>query len=392
MIYNFDEVIERRKTHSVKWDAGELLKQFGLTERFDVETIPLFVADMDFACPEPVLEALRERVNTRMFGYSLHSTSPEYHEAIQGWFSRRHDWVIAAESIVYSPGTVEALDAMVRAYTEPGDGVIIQRPVYAPFTQVVEHNKRTVVNNALIDTDGYYTIDFADFEEKAKDPRNKLFILCSPHNPVGRVWKPEELTQLAQICLANDVVLVADEIHGDLLRAGQTHYPICTLVNDDRLISCTAINKTFNVAGLHCSNIIINNQAMRQKFTDILGFKTPNPFSISALIAAYNHGEEWLTQLNQYIDDNLVYLQQFLKQRIPEVRFRIPEGTYIGWLDFRDTGLTSAEVHKRIYQQANVVLEDGEMFGTEGAGYQRICTPSPRSVLAQAMERIAAQF
>lgn len=392
MIYNFDEVIERRGTHSVKWDSGELLKQFGLTERFDEETISLFVADMDFACPEPMLEALRQRVNTRMFGYSNHLASPEYQEAIQGWFSRRHDWVIDAASIVYSPGTVEALDALVRAYTEPGDGVIIQRPVYAPFTRVIEGNQRAVVNNALINNDGYYTIDFDDFEAKARDPHNKLFILCSPHNPVGRVWTSNELTRMAQICLANDVILVADEIHGDLIRKGQTHYPICTLVDDDRLISCTAINKTFNVAGLHCSNIIVNNPAMRQKFIDTLGFKTPNPFAISALIAAYNHGEEWLAQANDYIDGNLNFLAQFLKVRMPSVRFRIPEGTYIGWLDFRGYGLSSAEVHRRIYQEANVVLEDGEMFGSEGAGYQRICTPSPRSILATAMERIAAQF
>ena len=392
MIYNFDEVINRRGTHSVKWDAGELLKTFGLTERFDDETIPLFVADMDFACPEPVLEALRARVEQRMFGYSLHSASPDYHAAIQGWFRRRHGWEIATDAIVYSPGTVEALDALVRAFSEPGDGVIIQRPVYGPFTTVIEHNKRTLVNNALIDNDGYYTIDFADFAAKAKDPANKLFILCSPHNPVGRVWTAEELTQLAHICLENDVVLVADEIHGDLLRKGQTHYPICTLVDDDRLISCTAINKTFNVAGLHCSNIIINNQAMRQQFSNALGFKTPNPFSISALIAAYNHGEEWLTQLNDYIDGNLAFIDDFLRTHMPEVRFRIPEGTYIGWMDFRGYGLTPAEVHRRIYLQANVVLEGGEMFGVEGTGYQRICTPSPRALLQQALERIADQF
>ncbi len=392
MIYNFDEVIDRHGTHSLKWEAGELLKQFGLTERFDEETIPLFVADMDFACPEPVLAALHERVDARMFGYSLHTTTTDYTDAIRGWFSRRHDWAIDAEAIVYSPGTVEALHALVRAFTEKGDGVIIQRPVYAPFTGAIEGNGRTVVNNALINNDGYYTIDFADFAAKAADPQNKLFILCSPHNPVGRVWTPAELTQLAEICLANDVVLVADEIHGDLVRQGQTHYPICTLVNDDRLISCTAINKTFNVAGLHCSNIIVNNEAMRKRFIEEIGFKSPNPFAITALIAAYNEGEEWLAQANAYIDGNLAYLAQFLQERMPEVHYRIPEGTYIGWLDFRGYGLSSKEVHERIYQKANVVLEDGEMFGAEGEGYQRICVPSPRSILKQAMERIAAEF
>lgn len=392
MQYNFDEVIDRRGTASLKWDSGAMLTQFGITERFDEETISLFVADMDFACPEPMLRALHERVETRIFGYTIASSDPAYFEAIQHWFKTRHGWSIAKESIVYSPGTVEALDVAVRAYTKPNEGVIIQRPVYAPFTRVIENNGRTVVNNALIDNDGYYTIDFDDFAAKASDPQNTLFILCSPHNPVGRVWTPDELRQLAEICLANDVVLVADEIHGDLVRNGHTHHPICTLVDDDRLISCTAINKTFNVAGLHCSNIIINNAAMRQQFSDMLGFKLPSPFTISALIAAYTECADWLTQLNAYIDGNFAFMQEFLQKEMPEVKVWMPEGTYIGWLDFRGYGLESKEVHRRIYQQANVVLEDGEMFGEEGTGYQRICLPSPRSVIQEALERIADQF
>ncbi|MCB0099664.1 MAG: aminotransferase class I/II-fold pyridoxal phosphate-dependent enzyme, partial [Caldilineaceae bacterium] len=197
--YNFDEVIDRHGTNSMKWEAGEMLKQFGLTERFDEDTISLFVADMDFQCPQPVLDALHKRVDARMFGYSLHTTTPEYTDAIQNWFRRRHEWEIDTESIVYSPGTVQALDALVRAFTEEGDGVIIQRPVYAPFTRVIEGNQRQVVNNTLIHEDGHYTIDFDDFEAKAKEPANKLFILCSPHNPVGRVWTPAELTQMAEI-------------------------------------------------------------------------------------------------------------------------------------------------------------------------------------------------
>ena len=390
--YNFDEVIDRHGTNSMKWEAGEMLKQFGLTERFDEDTISLFVADMDFQCPQPVLDALHKRVDARMFGYSLHTTTSAYTDAIQNWFRRRHEWEIDTESIVYSPGTVQALDALVRAFTDEGDGVIIQRPVYAPFTRVIEGNKRQVVNNALIHEDGYYTIDFDDFEAKAKEPANKLFILCSPHNPVGRVWTPAELTQMAEICLANNVVLVADEIHGDLVRAGQVHTPICTLVEDDRLISCTATNKTFNMAGLHCSNIILNNAEMRTKFGEALGFKLPTPFAITALIAAYNEGEDWLTQVNAYIDGNLAFLDEFLRAHMPQVRYRIPEGTYIAWLDFRGYGLSPQEVHRRIYQEANVVLEDGDMFGPEGEGFQRICVPSPRPLLKEALERIAAQF
>ena len=392
MNYNFDEIISRKGTHSVKWEAGELLKQFGLTERFDEETISLFVADMDFPCPQAVIDALHARVDRLMFGYSLHTTTPDYTEAIQGWFRRRHGWEICADSIVYSPGTVEAVNVAVKAYSEPRDGVIIQRPVYSPFTTAITKNQRVVVNNRLLHTDGYYTINFDDLEAKAKDPHNKLFILCSPHNPVGRVWTPEELVRMAEICLANDVVLISDEIHGDLVRKGVTHYPICTLVDDDRLIACTATNKTFNMAGLHCSNIIINNARLREKFTEQMGFKTPTPFAITALIAAYNEGEEWLAQVNQYIDGNLAFLQEFLAEHMPQVKFRIPEGTYIGWMDFSAYGLSPEDIHDRIYNRANVVLEDGKLFGDEGLEFQRICVPSPRPLLRQAWERIADQF
>ncbi|MCA9984442.1 MAG: pyridoxal phosphate-dependent aminotransferase [Anaerolineales bacterium] len=392
MKYNFDEIVDRKGTHSMKWEAGEFLKAFGLTERFDEDTISLFVADMDFPVPEPIIRAMHERVDRRIFGYSNFATSPDYVEAIQGWFRRRHDWLISEESIVYSSGTVSALHNMVKAYTEPGDGIMIQRPVYFPFTAAIEGNNRVVVNNALINNDGYYTIDFDDFEAKAKEPSTKMFILCNPHNPVGRVFTAEELTKMAEICIENDVIFIGDEIHGDLIRPDQTHHPILTLVDDPRIISCTAINKTFNTAGLHCSNIIINDQEMRDKFKAIQGFTSPTPFAIVALIAAYNEGEDWLQQVNAYIDDNLKFLDTFLKENMPQVKYVIPEGTYIGWLDFRGYGLTSKEVHDRIYNQANVVLEDGEIFGPEGEGFQRICVPTPRPLFKQALERIAAQF
>ena len=392
MKYNFDQVVDRHGTHSMKWEAGEMLKEFGLTERFDEDTIALWVADMDFPVPEPVLNAMHKRVDRQIFGYSNFATSPDYVQAIQGWFRRRHDWLIDEEAIVFSSGTVSALKNLVRAFTEVGDGIIIQRPVYSPFTMVIENNNRVVVNNALINNDGYYTIDFDDFEAKAMDPNNKMFILCSPHNPVGRVWTPEELTRMAEICRAHGVILIADEIHGDLLRAGQTHYPLHTLVDDPTIIACTAINKTFNTAGLHCTNLVINDPEMRDRYRAEVGFDSPTPFAIVALIAAYNESEDWLAQVNAYIDDNLKFLEQFLKERMPQVKFWMPEGTYIGWLDFRGYGLTPEEVHKRIYIDANVVLEDGEMFGEEGTGFQRICVPSPRSVLEEALERIAAQF
>jgi cystathionine beta-lyase len=392
MKYNFDKVINRKGTNSIKWDAGDLLKKFGITERFDDDSISMFVADMDFQSPQPVIDALHKRVDQMMYGYSTHSTTSEYNEAVQSWFKRRHNWNIPAESIVYCPGTVEALHILIRTFSKEGDGIIIQRPVYRPFMTSVEENNRKVVSNSLIETEGFYTVDFDDLKEKAKDPNNTMMILCSPHNPVGRVWKKDELIQMAEICLENDIILVSDEIHGDLIRKDQTHYPICTLVNDDRIISCTAINKTFNTAGLHCSNIIVNNEEMRLKFIKRLGMKLPSPFTITALIAAYTEGEDWLNQVNEYIDGNLQYLKDFLEEKMPKVNYRIPEGTYIAWLDFRAYGLSSEEVHDRIYNKANVVLEDGEMFGPEGAGFQRICVPSPRSVLEEALNRIHKEF
>lgn len=392
MKYNFDEIIPRKGTHSVKWEAGELLKEFGITERFDDETISLFVADMDFQCPQPVLDALHARVEMKMFGYSTHKTTSDYNEAIQGWFKRRHNWDILADSIIYCPGTVHALNVAIKAYTKIGDGIIIQRPVYEPFTLSIEGNQRKVVNNSLVRNDGYYTIDFDDFEQKAQDPNNTMFILCSPHNPVGRVWTRDELTRMATICLDHDVTIIADEIHGDLVRKDVRHYPLCTVVDDDRIVACTATNKTFNMAGLHCSNIIIHNKEMRDAFTAELGFNLPSPFTISALIAAYNEGEDWLAQVKKYIDGNLTFMQGFLQEHMPNVRFIIPEGTYIAWLDFSAYGLSPEEVHDRIYNRANVVLEDGHRFGPEGADFQRICVPSPRPLLQQALERIADQF
>ena len=391
-IYNFDEIISRDNTNSMKWNAGTLIKKFGLTERFDKETIPLFVADMDFASPKPVIDALRKRTEQRMFGYSTHASDNQYFDAIQSWFKRRQNWEISANHIVYSPGTVNALDVAVRTFTSVGDGVIIQRPVYAPFTSVIEKNSRKVVNNSLINNDGYYTIDYEDLKEKAKVPSTKLFILCSPHNPVGRIWKPDELKQIAEICFENNVILVADEIHGDIIRTNETFYPIANYVAHDKLVVCTAINKTFNLAGLHCSNIIIKNANLRKEYNKVMGMQMPSPFSISALIAAYNKGENWLEQLNIYIDKNFDYLEQFLSEKMPKVKFIKPEGTYIGWLDFSKYNLSPKEVHNKIYNKANVVLEDGKIFGEEGLEFQRICIPTPKSILEKAMERIYHEF
>ncbi|MEI4770678.1 MalY/PatB family protein [Psychrobacillus sp. FJAT-51614] len=392
MKYNFDEIVNRKGTYSLKWDGGELIKEIGFTDRYDEETLPLFTADMDLPVPQSLIEALHKTVNHKIFGYSIFPK--EYYEAIQSWFKNRHDWEIKKEEIIYSPGTVHALNIAVKAFTNSGDGVIIQRPVYPPFTSAIEGNGRKVINNTLLcDENGYYSIDFVDFEEKAKEESTKLFILCNPHNPVGRVFNIEELTRLSDICADNNVLIIADEIHGDLIRRNQTFFPISKVTNNaGHIITCTAINKTFNVAGLHCTNIIISNPKLRKIFSEEMGFQLASPFTIAALIAVYNDGEEWLEQLKEYIDETIEWVIKFLAEKMPQVKVRIPEGTYILWMDFSAYGLSPEEVHERIYNKANVLLEDGIMFGEEGLYYQRICIPSPRSIIKDAFERISKEF
>ena len=392
MNYNFDEFVNRRGTYSLKWDGADIIKQFGITDRYDEDTIPLFTADMDLPVPQPLIEALHKTVDHRIFGYSVFPD--EYFQAIQHWFSKRHDWKIEKEQIIFSPGTVHALNVAVKAFTNPGDGVIIQRPVYPPFTSAVEGNDRKVVNNALnADDNNYYTVDFEDLENKAKQEDTTMFILCNPHNPTGRVFTEDELVKMADICRRHNVVIVADEIHGDLVRKGQTFLPMAKVVEDNsHIITLTAINKTFNVAGLHCTNAVITDEELRVKFSTEMGFQLSSPFAIAALISVYNDGDEWLDQLQDYIDGTMQFTQEFLAEHMPKVKTFIPEGTYIMWLDFSGFGISAEEIHDRIYNKANVILEDGTMFGEEGELYQRICTPSPRPLIKEALERIAKEF
>src|SRR3954447_4429415 len=392
MKYNFDEIVNRRGTYSLKWDGGEFLKELGFTERYDEETLPLFTADMDLPIPQPVIDALHQAVDHRIFGYSVFPD--EYFEAVQHWFHKRHAWQIKKEEIIYSPGTVNALNVAVKSFTELGEGIIIQRPVYPPFTSAIEGNGRQVINNALIcDEEGYYSIDFEDFEAKAKEETTKMFILCNPHNPTGRVFNREDLHKLSTICAENNVLIVADEIHGDLIRRDQTFIPIAKAGDKtDHIITCSAINKTFNVAGLHCTNVIISNPELRKKFSAEMSYQMATPFTITALIAAYNEGEDWLDQLKEYIDDTMKWAVHFLAERMSKVKVRIPEGTYCLWMDFSGYGISPKEVHDRIYNKANVLLEDGIMFGEEGSNFQRICIPSPRPMIKEAFERIAKEF
>ena len=381
MKYDFDEVIDRRGTYSIKWDSGEQLIRKGLAVRVDDDTIPLFTADMDLACPQPVLEALRRVVDHRIFGYSDCTVVPEYYEAVISWFHRRYGWQIEKDEILYVNGTVE------------GDGIIIQRPVYGPFSGTIDNTHRKLINNQLLEHEGYYTINYEDLEQKARDPQNKMMFLCSPHNPVGRVWTPEELRKIAGICRKNDVLLVVDEIHGDIIRKDVRFYPMAAVADTDRMIICTAVNKTFNLAGLQCSNIIIKDPELRETFRAHAGYRAPTPFAIAALIAAYQECDDWVGQMNDYIDGNIQWVLDFLKERMPKVKCARPEGTYILWIDFRGYGLTAEEIRDRIYNRANVILEAGSVFDPEyGDGYERVCLGTRRSLIQEAFERIARQF
>lgn len=402
---DFDEVIDRRHdscSYSSKWSTSrETAEHCGLREITD-DHIALFTADMDFRCAPAILDALHETVDHGIFGYSTIDGRPAYLDAVRDWFARRDQWNISTDLVLYCPGTVRALEYAVEAFTEPGDGVIIQRPVYPPFTRSVEGLGRSVLNNQLIrhtdqDEQGdlYYTMDFDGLEELARRDDAKLMILCNPHNPVGRVWSVDELQHLADICTRNGVMIIADEIHGDLMRAGVKMHHLAQVAPHARVMTCTAVNKTFNLAGLAATNLVFSDAKDKALFGRAMGFAEPSPFAISAVIAAYNQGEDWLEQCCGYLDRNIDAVIDFFARELPDVGVRRPEGTYILWFDFtrrcRALGIDGDELHRRIYEEAKVILQDGLNFDPDGGEFfQRMCVPSPRSVLMEACERIAA--
>lgn len=378
----------------MKWDGPSLMESFfpGIGE-CEKEPLCVFTADMDFQCAESIREELQKIVDRNLYGYTGLAPTAEvckpYYDAVTGWFKRHYGWEIDPETIVYTPGTVNAVDIAIKTFSKEGEGVLINPPVYGPFAMSIEGAGRKVVRSPLINTGGYYTVDFAGFEEKAKDPNTKIFILCSPHNPTGRIWTPEELRRMYGICTANGVVVVTDEIHGDLIRKGETFHPMATVVDGKNLVSCTAANKTFNLADLKTTNVVIRDPEMRAQYSKSLGFTFPNIFTIAATIGAYNGGQEWLDQVRDYLDGTIDWVLDFVKEKMPRVKIRRPEGTYVLWMDFRGYGLTPDEVNDRILKKAGVVLERGEMFDQElGAGFQRICVPTQRAVIQECFRRM----
>ena len=383
---DFDKIVERRNTDCLKFDAA-------VRRGYPADILPLWVADMDFPTAQPVLEALHQRTNHGVFGYT-EADPDRFFSVLQGWFLAQHQWEIQKEWLLQTPGVVFALAMAVKAYTQPGDAVLIQQPVYYPFTEVILDNGRRRVSNDLVLRGGRYEIDFADFEEKIVANQVKLFLFCSPHNPVGRVWTKEELERIAEICRKHHVIVVADEIHEDFVWSGHPHIPFASLGEEaaNYSVTCTSPSKTFNLAGLQVSNIFIPNFELRRKLKheiNAAGYSQLNTLGLTACEAAYRDGLPWLEELKAYLRQNIEYTRTFLRQNLPQVRLIEPEGTYLLWLDFRNLGLSNAALEELIIKKAGLWLDSGAIFGAAGKGFQRINVACPRAVLAEALQRIA---
>lgn len=388
-MYDFDEIIDRTDTDSLKYD-------FALRRGMPEDILPLWVADMDFRAPKEVIEALVLKSEHGIFGYS--DSREAYFEILKRWFLRYFSWEIKPQWLVKTPGVVFAVTTAVRAYTDEGDGILIQEPVYYPFRESIEVNHRDVVVNELVYKNGRYEIDFDDFEAKIADSKVKMFILCSPHNPVGRVWTKEELIRMGDLCLKHGVIVVSDEIHADFVYEGHTHYVMADLKEafQNNTITCTAPSKTFNLAGLQISNIFIANRSLKHQFKEEIvkaGYSQPNIMGLVSCAAAYKHGHEWLSELKIYLKENLEYIREFLRTSIPEARLIEPEGTYLVWVDFSQVPLFKAMTQKEmdafIAHKAGLWLDGGVMFGKSGKGFQRFNIACPRSILKKALHQLA---
>ena len=381
-IDKFDTVIARHNSGSTKWDDAAAL--FG-----SEDVLPFWVADMDFPSPPAVSEALTARLQHGIFGYpSPHSYA---YDAVTDWMDKRHNWKTSPDWMVSTPGVVTAITLAVQTFTKPGDKVIIQPPVYPPFFSSVKNQDRIVLENPLVYENGSYHMDFDDLAKKAHEA--KMLILCSPHNPVGRVWLRAELTRLVKICLDNDVLLLADEIHSDLVYPGHQHIPLASLEtgSEDKIITLTAPSKTFNTAGLYTSIAIISNAILRNQFSQtvqFLGINKSNVFGITALEAAYRHGAPWLDELLVYLEGNAQYLTEFIAANIPAITVDKPQGTYLAWLDCRNLKLSHQELVQFFAQKAKVGLNDGITFGHQGTGFMRLNFGCPRPLLEEGLKRI----
>ena len=384
--YDFDKIIDRRNTDCLKYD-------FAVQRGRPQDVLPFWVADMDFPIAQEITEALVQRCQHGIFGYS-EATDP-YFDALQKWYNKHFHWQVQRPWLIKTPGVVFALAIAVKAFTEPGEGVLVQQPVYYPFTEVIKDNGREVVNSPLILKNGHYEMDFANLEQKLADPKVKLMFLCSPHNPVGRVWTEAELRKVGDLCLKYNVITVSDEIHSDFVWDDNAHTPFATLGEEyqQNCIVCTAPSKTFNLAGLQVSNIFISNQKLRRAFRkqiDAAGYSQLNTLGLVACQAAYAYGEEWLTQVKAYIRSNITFVDDYLKQNLPQIKMLPIEGTYLVWLDCSALGMTADECEQWLWHEAKLWLDGGGIFGKEGEAFERINVACPRATLLQGLEQLKA--
>lgn len=381
---NFDEIINRKGTDCLKYDFA---KRRGMPE----DVLSLWVADMDFKTSSYVEDAVIERTRHGIFGYS--EVQQEYFDAVAGWMLRHHNWKVEPDWLIKTPGVVFALAMTVKAFTEVGDSVLIQQPVYYPFSEVIEDNKRVIVSNDLyLGADNRYHIDFEDFEKKIVDNHIKLFLLCNPHNPSGRVFTKEELIGMGDICLKHGVIVVSDEIHNDFVFKGEhTVFASIKKEYEDISIICTSPSKTFNLASMLISNIFIPNRKLKYIFrreVDAAGISQLSALGLVATRAAYEHGDEWYEKMHAYVKNNIDYVTKYVGDNLPGVRVIDGEGTYLVWLDFRETGIDVAELDRRIIYDAKLWLDSGMIFGSAGVGFQRINVAAPRSIVTECLERI----
>lgn len=377
--YDFDEVIPRRGSNSYKWDSAP-----------DGQVLPMWVADMDFRTAAPITDALERRVRHGIFGYT--KVPDAYYDAVVSWFGRNHKFWIDREWILFTTGVVPALSAVIKALTEPGDKVIVQEPVYNCFFSSIRNDGCQAVSNNLIYNDGRYAIDFEDLERKAADPATKVMLLCNPHNPAGRVWTRRELTRIGEICFRNNVFVISDEIHCDLVYEGHTHLPFASLGEEflQKSVTCTAPSKTFNLAGIQAANIIAADEGIRQRIDKTLNVNEVceiNVFAIEALIAAYNEGGEWLEQLKTYLAENYEHLQEFFATNFPDLKVLPLEATYLVWVDCKSINIPSAEIARRLLEEGKLWVNEGTIYGAAGEGFIRFNIACPRSLLAEGLER-----
>ena len=381
MKYDFDKVTPRCGTNSYKWDSTD-----------DKEVLPMWVADMDFQTAPCIINALKKRVEHGIFGYTR--VSEEYYDAVISWFSRRHHWKPRREWFIYTSGVVPALSAVIKALTNVGDKVLTLTPVYNCFFSSIRNNGCELDSCALRYEDNTFSIDYEDLERRAADPKTTLMLLCNPHNPSGRVWTREELRRIGDICIRNNVVVVADEIHCELVHPGFTYTPFASVSEEfqKHSVTCISPSKAFNIAGLQIANIIVENEEWRQRIDKAININEVcdvNPFGVIATIAAYNEGEEWLNQLLQYIHGNYLLFKDYCEEHLPQLPVAPLEGTYLAWMDCRSLGIPSEELEEELMKEAKLWLNAGSMYGKEGEGFMRWNLACPRQLVKEGMERFS---